>query len=92
MFGGTSVKPLKLVGTASWLGLLEARINARPMAPGRVRLTDRVGRWVVGRREELSESASYPLVFCRMVACLQLEEQERRATAASATAPVIDID
>ena len=90
--GATSVKPMRLYGTAPWMSVLAARISARPMLGERKRLAPRRGNWVVGNRRALTASAEYPLPLCRMVAVLQKEEQQRRVLAENLATPVIDLD
>ena len=90
--GASSVKPMQLYGTAPWMTVLASRISARPMLRGRRGLASRRGNWVVGDRSALTASAEYPLLFCRMVAVLQREEQQRRLLAENQATSVIELD
>ena len=76
--GASSPKPLTLVGTATWLPVLSARVSSRRHGTRMGKLAKRQGRWVVGARDALRASASYPQTFCRMVAHLEGEQRDRR--------------
>jgi hypothetical protein len=73
-FGCSSPKPLQLWTTAPWAEnlqalALEARAQPTFCEPTMTLATRRNGR-VTGRREELAESAAYPLFFCECIAML----------------------
>lgn len=89
-FGGSSLKPLELRGTAPWLPQLSVQgcfENPEP-ATKKKKLTvvDKDGR-VTGVPSALADSAAYPPEFCRAIAALQQQLEREQKSAGLARSP-----
>ena len=88
-YGGTSLKPIALYGTTSWLPELGADSASRAMPAGRNALAVKKGRWTSGKKGTMTESACYPCEFCDKVAWLQAKDMPTQGSLAAALSQVL---